>query len=66
MIRKNDLTDETLDALWEVFGWSMNVLLSGILPERDWRRVARKLDPDPWRLGVPVLCLQIPVLERSW
>ena len=36
MIRKNDLTDETLDALWEVFGWSMNVLLSGILPERDW------------------------------
>ena len=27
VIRKNDLTDETLDALWEVFGWSMNVLL---------------------------------------
>ena len=36
VIRKNDLTDETLDALWEVFGWSMNVLLSRILPERDW------------------------------
>ena len=36
VIRKNDLTEETLDALWEVFGWSMNVLLSGILPERDW------------------------------
>ena len=28
--------DRTLDALWEVFGWSMIVLLSGILPERDW------------------------------
>ena len=28
--------------------------------------MARKLDPDPLRLGVPVLCLKIPVLERSW
>ena len=36
VIRKNDLTDATLDALWKVFGWSMNVLLSGILPDRDW------------------------------
>ena len=62
MIRKSDLTDETLDALWEVFGWSINVLLW----ERCqvdcamWLRVARKLDPDPWRLGFLVLCLQIP------
>ena len=30
-------------------------------------RMARKLDPDPWRLGVlPVLCLQTPALERRW
>ena len=36
VIRKNDLTDATLDALWKVFGWSTNVLLSGILPDRDW------------------------------
>ena len=36
VIRKNDLTNATLDALWDVFGWSTNVLLSGILPDRDW------------------------------
>ena len=28
--------------------------------------MALKLDPDPWRLGVRVQCLQIPVLGRSW
>ena len=36
VIRKNDLTDAMLDALWKVFGWSMNVWLLGILQHRDW------------------------------
>jgi len=36
VIRKADLVPGTLDALWTVFAWSANALLTGISPEVDW------------------------------
>ena len=36
IVRKTDLTPETLDTLWTVFAWSMNALLTGVAPEEDW------------------------------
>ena len=35
-MRKRDQSPETLDALWKMFGWSLNALLTGITPEMNW------------------------------
>ena len=42
--------------LWEVFGWLMNVLLSGILPDRHWSgnevSSGRRYVAEGWRGGL--------------
>ena len=40
IIRKRDMTQATLPALWKIFGWSCNSLLSGITPQFDWLQQA--------------------------
>ena len=42
--KKTDMTDATLDALMDMFGWSCNVLLSGQTPHTDWHHPPRPLD----------------------
>ena len=34
-IRKSDYSQESLDAIWRIFGWSMNLLLDGLTPHFD-------------------------------
>ena len=36
VVRKRDMTDETMAELLRVFCWSTNILLTGITPERNW------------------------------
>ena len=38
ILKKDSMTTATLDVLWRVFAWSMNALLTGITPERDWNQ----------------------------
>ena len=40
VIRKNQMAPGTLDALFKVFAWSFNALLSGISPEQNWEGVS--------------------------
>ena len=67
VIRKSDLTDETLDALWEVFGWSINVLLwercqvEGRYVAEGWRGSLIQIRGD-WDF----LCSVFRFPERSW
>lgn len=35
-IKKKDYTPETLNALWRLFAWSLNAMLDGRSPLRDW------------------------------
>ena len=35
-IRKTDLAPGTLDAIFEILGWSFNVMATGVCPEKDW------------------------------
>jgi hypothetical protein len=37
VLRKSQVVPATLDALFEVFAWSFNVLLTGLTPSVDWR-----------------------------
>ena len=36
IVRKGEMAPSTLDELFRVFAWSVNVLLTGITPDRDW------------------------------
>jgi hypothetical protein len=36
VVRKSDLVPETMESIFRIFAWSMNALLSGHAPLRDW------------------------------
>lgn len=40
IVRKQGTTPATLEVLWKVLSWSMNVLLTGITPAEDWEQRA--------------------------
>ena len=46
VIRKSDMTDGTLDAIFRFFAWSVNALLEGLTPDRDWKGVSPRRAQD--------------------
>ena len=60
VVKKSDLVDGTLEALFDRLAWSMNALLEGRLPERDWRgqklqQGGRQLATRGWKFA----CVQL-------
>ena len=53
VIRKKDLGGETMNELFRVLSWSLNVCLTGIMPDQDWNlsplQGGKKFLAEGWR-----------------
>jgi hypothetical protein len=58
-IKKSDMGPGTMEAIWDYFAWSMNSLLTGMTPGRDW--LGRQLlgGGKPLAKGWRAACVQV-------
>lgn len=58
-IRKSQICEGTLEALWEYFAWAMNTIQTGLTPRKDWRGVQLKGGGREFASGWRGSCIQV-------